>query len=878
MDERILSALREGATVVTASRRLARVFRTQYGEGQRAVGARAWETPNILPWNAWLDALWEEHLFVSASPLVRLGPWQESILWQAAVEGDAGAAILLQQAAAAAEAQAAWTLAAQWRLDLARIEATGNEDARAFAAWASHISEVCLRQGWLDAARTPDTIAAAIPGLRLPTRILFAGFDEFSPQQRHLVEACGHAGCRIEALAAPAPPLAGNAVRVPFPSAEHEIEAAARWARAILERNPAARIGIVAPDLAARRNSVERAFRAALEPGSQISATGEPSTLVNISAGLPLAGYPVVRSALSILSLRREVNEWADITALALDRHLAGSDAERSARARLDQKLRARGLAELTLADVQRQARAESSLCPALAHALSEWQRLYDAEPARQSAAAWARAFSEALKAMGWPGERRLSSAEYQTVEAWRKALSEFAATDFIAGPLTRGEALSFLSRIVGQTDFQPEGPDAPVQVMGALEAAGMGFEHLWVAGLHDEAWPGPPNPNPFLPIRMQREAGVPRCSPEREYAFTSLITTRLLASAPDAVVSYPLAEGDRELAPSPLVLAVPRVEAASLELWNGAAWASAIRQSRQVERLVDEQAPPVPPSERQSGGVKVFQLQAGCPFRAFVELRLGVDELESPGPGLDARQRGNLLHHTLEAFWTKVRSQAELSTRRDIPLVVRQSALSAIKRLEDRRGCALPERFAALECARLERMVSEWLELEKQRGPFEVVRPEAERQAELGGVQFRVRMDRVDRLPDGREIIIDYKTGSPHPSQWDGDRPEEPQLPLYGVIHEKPLAGLLFGRLEAGRPRFLGIANAGVEGKGIEPAELPERLTEWRRVLEHLALEFRQGRAEADPKDPAKTCRYCPLPAVCRGAERGLECLEEAE
>lgn len=93
------------------------------------------------------------------------------------------------------------------------------------------------------------------------------------------------------------------------------------------------------------------------------------------------------------------------------------------------------------------------------------------------------------------------------------------------------------------------------MQVMGALEASGLRFDHLWVAGFHDEARPGPPKPNPFLPVRLQREGGLPRCSAERELEFAALITRRLLASAPDVVVSYPLLVEDHEVSPSPLIL-----------------------------------------------------------------------------------------------------------------------------------------------------------------------------------------------------------------------------------------------------------------------------------------------------------------------------------
>jgi len=98
------------------------------------------------------------------------------------------------------------------------------------------------------------------------------------------------------------------------------------------------------------------------------------------------------------------------------------------------------------------------------------------------------------------------------------------------------------------------EDEGAPVQVMGMLEAAGLRFDHLWIMGLHDEALPAPANPNPFLPTSLQRQHKLPHSSAERELEFANKLAERLLASAPDVVLSYPEREGDRTLSPSPLV------------------------------------------------------------------------------------------------------------------------------------------------------------------------------------------------------------------------------------------------------------------------------------------------------------------------------------
>ena len=62
--------------------------------------------------------------------------------------------------------------------------------------------------------------------------------------------------------------------------------------------------------------------------------------------------------------------------------------------------------------------------------------------------------------------------------------------------------------------------------------------------GLHDEALPAPANPNPFLPTSLQRQHRLPHSSAERELEFASTLMDRLLASAPDVVLSYPAIGG----------------------------------------------------------------------------------------------------------------------------------------------------------------------------------------------------------------------------------------------------------------------------------------------------------------------------------------------
>ena len=108
-----------------------------------------------------------------------------------------------------------------------------------------------------------------------------------------------------------------------------------------------------------------------------------------------------------------------------------------------------------------------------------------------QTAGEWSRTFSLMLEAFNWPGDLTPSSPEFQTMQAWSDLLSTFASTGMTQGTLTRSEAVSVLRRIAGETMFQPETGDVPVQILGTLEASGIRFTHLWVAGLHDEVLAG---------------------------------------------------------------------------------------------------------------------------------------------------------------------------------------------------------------------------------------------------------------------------------------------------------------------------------------------------------------------------------------------------
>ena len=84
------------------------------------------------------------------------------------------------------------------------------------------------------------------------------------------------------------------------------------------------------------------------------------------------------------------------------------------------------------------------------------------------------------------------------------------------------------------------------------------------------------------------------------------------------------------------------------------------------LEEMEDAARIETPPDVVMRGGAKVLQLQAACGFQAFAEMRLQAAELEDVELGMDARERGNVVHKVLEAFWELVKTQSALKAMRE--------------------------------------------------------------------------------------------------------------------------------------------------------------------------------------------------------------------
>lgn len=885
MRDSVFETLRSGATLLVASQRQARTLQIAYGRWIQQQGQSAWPSPDLLTWNAWLERCWSD--LCASLPATKqavshalLSPVQEAKLWESVIGDSSFGDGLLQSHTTAQTVQEAWRLSWEWEISLPSADAAPNEDVRAFAVWSRVFDDRCRAGGWQDRARLAGTLVEAIASGRLnaPKRLLLFGFEELTRQQERLLEVLRRRSTAVETIEAGS--LSKSVVRHELPGQLEEIAAAAQWARERLEAG-ASRIGVIVPDLGAMRPQVVRVFDDTFVPGAVLPGSANDTRPYNLSLGQVLSKYAVVHTALQILELGRSELACEEIGSLLRSPFLGGASGEWARRALLDVAcrqgeplVRINNLLRIAQ-DKDREGRWRAHSTPVLAARLKRWRALLDSFPKKQLPSAWAEGFARGLMALGWPGDRPLDSEEYQTVEAWRELLSALSSLDEVTVRMDYAEAFSTLMRMAGERIFQPKMPEVPVQVMGLLEAAGLEFDGLWITGLHDAAWPDKPHPNPFLPIDLQRRYNLPHASAARELEFASRLTGWLLASAPEVIVSHARRSGDENRRPSPLIAHLPAKESERPGVFGELH--RLVHESRMLlERISDERAPSLAAGTEARLGTGVFKDQSACPFRAFAHARLGARALDEPEPGLDALGRGILLHSVMERVWRNLKSHSQLCALSEgaLHLAIREAVAGAIAEMARERPQTFTTRFIALEQTRLEQLVLGWLEIEKQRAPFTVVHPEKDQTASYGGLTIRIVPDRVDEIEGGARVIIDYKTGTPKLDQWFGDRPDEPQLPIYALAQNN-VAAVAFAQLRKDDARFLGIAAEAGLAPDVEPVtDINEAaalgswkalLAEWRRVIDALGEAFRTGDARVAPKDGTKTCEYCDVGPLCR-------------
>lgn len=679
--------------------------------------------------------------------------------------------------------------------------------------------------------------------LQLPAKIIFALFDDFTPQQQSLI-TCLTSTTNTEVEYYDTKIENPNAALYQAQTEEQEVLALIHWLKAQLAT--AQSIGVAIPNLANIRDPLERTLLAHFPPEA-----------FNISMGRSLTQYPLVNSAIAFLSLPKTKLSLAQLHLICHSTFIKGALKEQPLRHSLYNNLR-NSTEPYFFSSTISQLLKGSNLAKILPHF---FMLLH--QSTSTTLANWSSRFIEGLELLGFPGDSNLSSEEYQLHVRLFKALQEFATLNKEQN-YHLAEALSLLKWSLNNITFQPKAAQqAPIQILGLLESLGLPFDCLWVMGMDEKQLPQKLSPSPFIPLQYQRDRQMPHACQQREQAISQKHINRLKKHSQTIIFSYSSQHQDEQRAPCIYLKSLSNAQPPSDSVPNH-------KQTKPLEPYIMPLNLPLDGASTHGGSYLLKEI-AQCPFRAFAKYRLKLAEPRQTNSGLDSLDRGVLVHQLMELFWRSVKTQQNLKQlvkKNELTAELEKHIEQAVASVKKKKAYTCNKLFLSLEKSRLKKVALKYLDIELARPTFEVIHIEFETQITINHFELNLRIDRIDQLENGDWLIIDYKTGSPSVNGWLADPITDPQMPIYALT-DKRIQALLFAQLQQRDIKNKGIAAEDYQIKGLVPIDKKaanswqEQLATWHEQISTLIQSYQAGDISPSPHSEA-ICIDCDYKTLC--------------
>ena len=894
----------QNTLILCPTARLVCAMQADFADAQLLSGRMQWPSASIETLAGWLDSLIEAGLLAGniAQPQTLLSPFNEQLLWEETITHSIKKNVygdLFDVSGLASAAMEANRYQVAWNLHIPRDQMA--EESRQFLQWQRAFMQHCKELNVLESVRYFDwQIDCLARGKwRLPAHIAFAGFDQTAPQEQRLRDVLIERGVHVsEYLTTGAKPA--TVQQISLENQEEECRAAVAWAKQQLDENANAKrapvkIAIVAPQLSEIRNQLADLLDDTFQPSSVRPSFADGIKNYNFSLGTPLIQQPIIQAALNLLRLFSTFQlQQTGISAVLLSPFWSINQQEADACAMLDAKMRDKLPMQLSLARfiVFAQKQHENGLN--IKHLLKHLNAAMAISSNRAMPSQWSLNLDSLLVALGWPGERNINSLEYQTINAWQKALQSLAKLDILGKNLSPSEAVQRLQQICAQQVFQAETDYTPsIQIVGIMEALSKPVDALWVMQMNDHIWPPPARPNPLLPAFIQRAACVPGADNHIQATYANKIHHRLLHSASHIIFSSSKTENDSQLRASPLIKGITTL--GSMPLAATLAEQLSQHSNAYLVQVEDHIAPAIQAGDHVSGGTGLLRAQAICPAWAFYQYRLSAKALKMPSNGLDNMDRGSLVHKVLERFWrpnefhhNEFRHFADLRNMSvdDFTKAINIAIRRTLQDFAEQSNIA-SKTVLELEHERLYKLIGAWLQHEKERNVvFSIIDCEAEKKVMICGIEITLKIDRIQQFKNGECEFIDYKTGQePKMTSWDKDRMTEPQLPIYASFctdlddNNTQVSSVQFAWVKIADHAFIGVS---AESFDTEPDKRKPKflqafndwknlLTHWKASIEAIAQEVKVGESAVKFTDE-NDLMYCEVLPLLRLPERQLQ------
>jgi len=404
-------------------------------------------------------------------------------------------------------------------------------------------------------------------------------------------------------------------------------------------------------------------------------------------------------------------------------------------------------------------------------------------------------------------------------------------------GAMTARDYADLLNTLLQDREARsPLRPHAGIMIWGALEARVQGADLLILAGLNEGTWPAAPSADPWLNRAMRDQAGLRL--PDRQIGLSAHDFQQAVA-AREVWLCRSRRDAETETVPSRwlnrltnLLRGSGKSAAQGLDgmAARGQGWLDmAAALATPVDRIAPAPRPaPRPPVAARPRRISITDVERLIrdPYAVYAARVLRLRALDPLRPGPDAALRGEVLHDILNLFVAETADGLPPDAR------VRLMALADRVLAE---GAPWPA-ARRLWRARLDRVADWFLDGEAARRSLATPwlrETMADWHLPDLDLTLRAKADRVDRLPDGRVAIYDYKTGAVPTAKQEAAFTK--QLWLEAVMAENG-AFTASGPVQAARIAYIGIGTSPqVLAHDPTPSDLARIAAEFRTLMVHF-------------------------------------------
>lgn len=430
--------------------------------------------------------------------------------------------------------------------------------------------------------------------------------------------------------------------------------------------------------------------------------------------------------------------------------------------------------------------------------------------------AAWGKIFNDLLELANWPFINYLTEENIKIIDFWHDNLKSWSSQDYSNTELVSGKyAISSLIKDCTRTKFKTTiNPKSNIKLLTPNEAVGINSDNLIIINANS------------------------KFSQDQETAEQTF--KRLVSQAQNIYFSYASTVKSEPCQIFPPLLGYSKTS------WQAPLGQSIKFNSRSEQEYIKHQ-------KCQKITSRMLSEQAQCPIKTVLGSRLNIPVDQNSEINL---LRGIVCHEVLAWFWQEIRSQAQLlklsreAINEKVCSLLKKSLHKHSKLYETTSNKLTSE----IEQEYLQKLILQQLEIEKTKGAFEVVEIESERNIMVGDYAIKVRLDRVDLDEHGLHLI-DYKTGNVSPSNWLGNPPKDPQIPLYLI--ERAYSNVSYACLNKNLVGFKGFDN-------IRKVSWDDFIANCNSAIKQLISEIAEGVSYKKPVDPS-LCDTCYFAVICR-------------